>query len=93
MSERSLKLYSVIFTLPTRTMLKKIPKEELTTDQKAFNVGKCVKKMDLYQFSREPKRFNEIDWQNYQGVAIWRDNETFICLSQKGPVRFSPVDT
>jgi hypothetical protein len=59
---------------------KLIPHDELSPEQKEFELSQRGEQVQFYKFLREPTRFNEIDWRNYRNAALWRNNGTFICF-------------
>ncbi|GAX16381.1 hypothetical protein FisN_10Hu401 [Fistulifera solaris] len=68
------------------TLLKRIPEEILSPQQKFFRPIKSSFPLPVYQFVREPISLDEVVWKSYYNTAlcpftIWRDNETIICIA------------
>ncbi|GAX16102.1 hypothetical protein FisN_20Hu221 [Fistulifera solaris] len=61
-------------------ILKLIPAEQLTTQQKLL----LPTPLPLYEMLREPTHLDEIDWKKYKDAAIGRNNSTVILCSPYG---------
>ncbi|GAX17702.1 hypothetical protein FisN_10Lu421 [Fistulifera solaris] len=63
--------------------LKRIPERELSSRQKELRkqfFGDDYICPYLYQWLRKPTHFEDIDWEEYDEIMIWCENETFFLL-------------
>ncbi|GAX16380.1 hypothetical protein FisN_10Hh404 [Fistulifera solaris] len=61
-------------------LLELLPRDKLSKRQKELHRALLNGYTPTYRFLREPTRLDEFDWENYRYHAIWRENETFICV-------------
>ncbi|GAX16100.1 hypothetical protein FisN_20Hu223 [Fistulifera solaris] len=57
-------------------VLKRIPEEELTARQRKFIEAGTAQCFTHYELRRDLNRLDEIDWEKYCKIAIWRKNDT-----------------
>jgi hypothetical protein len=65
-------------------VLERITEERQSAAQKAFRPRSFGSKLKMYRFVRDPTDLIGFDWKKYRNVAVWRDNETLICLGGAG---------
>lgn len=63
-------------------VMERIPPQQLSRRQKALlPIQYGAVHVPICQFRREPTHLEELDWENYPQVFIWRENQTVVCLS------------
>jgi hypothetical protein len=68
--------------------LERIPDEELSSEQKAFQPVRERVKLPMYKLLREPSSLDDFDWDEFQDIVIWCSNRTSICISKSAYTRF-----
>lgn len=63
-------------------LLERIPMQRLSSEQqKLLPIQFGAVHVPICRFSREPTHLEELDWETYSKVYIWRENQTVICIS------------
>ena len=64
-------------------LLEFIPRNRLSRRQKALRPARCRDELSMYKMLREPTRLDEFDWDEYHGIAIWREKGSLIFISHE----------
>ncbi|GAX19224.1 hypothetical protein FisN_4Lh191 [Fistulifera solaris] len=63
--------------------LQLVRRDRMTPRQQALVPAHLPRSLTLYEFRQEPTRLDDIDWQEYGSIAIWRSNGSVIFIKDR----------